>query len=70
MSFLGVLEDYRAEIVGECPKHEDIVDSSGKELEDKLRKLQETTQAVEPLDQLHRGASVFPGTSFACLAEL
>jgi nucleoporin NDC1 len=58
LSFLGALEDYRAEIVKECPNHEDIVASSGKEQEDKLRRLQEITQAIEPLDQLQDGTSV------------
>ena len=70
LSFLGALEDYRAEIVEECPNHEDIVNSSGKELEDKLRRLQEITQAVEPLDQLQDGASVMLGTGLTCHAEL
>lgn len=52
LSFLGALEDYRAEIVKECPSHDDIAASSGKEQEDKLRILHEVIQAVEPLDQL------------------
>jgi len=52
LSLLGALEDYRAEIVEGCPSHDDIAVSSGKEQEDKLRTLQEITQAVEPLDQL------------------
>lgn len=60
LSFLGALEDYRAEIVMECPSHEDITASSGKEQEDKLRRLQEITQAVEPLDRLQDGASILP----------
>lgn len=59
LSFLGALEEYRAEIVMKCPSHEDIAASSGKEQEDKLRSLQEVTQAVEPLDQLQDGASIF-----------
>jgi len=57
LSFLGALEDYRAEIVETCPSHEDIAASTGKEQEDKLRTLQEITQAVEPLDQLQDGMS-------------
>ena len=61
LSFLGALEDYRAEIVKECPSHEDIAASSGEEQEDKLRRLQEITQAVEPLDRLQDGASISPG---------
>ncbi|KAF9653627.1 hypothetical protein BDM02DRAFT_3226294 [Thelephora ganbajun] len=52
LSFLGALEDYRAEIVNTCPSHEEIAALSGKEQEDKLRILQETIQAIEPLDQL------------------
>jgi len=58
LSFLGALEDYRAEIVKECPSHDDIAASSGKEQEDKLRTLHEVIQAVEPLDQLQDGASL------------
>lgn len=61
LSFLGALEDYRAEIVKECPSHGDIAASSGKEQEDKLRRLQDMTQAVEPLDQLQDGASISAG---------
>jgi nucleoporin NDC1 len=56
LSFLGALEDYRAEIVEGCPTHDDIAASSGKEQEDKLRTLQEITEAVEPLDRLQHGA--------------
>jgi len=52
LSFLGALEDYRTEHVKECPSQGDIGASSGKEQEDKLRRLQEITQAVEPVDQL------------------
>ncbi|KAF9788124.1 nucleoporin protein Ndc1-Nup [Thelephora terrestris] len=52
LSFLGALEDYRAEIVEGCPTHDDIAASSGKEQEDKLRTLQELSEAVEPLDRL------------------
>jgi len=61
LSFLGALEDYRIEIVGSCPSHEDIAVLTGKEQEDKLRILQEMTQAVEPLDQLQDGACLPPG---------
>lgn len=61
LSFLGVLEDYRAEIVKTCPTHEDIAASTGEEQEDKLRLLQEITQAVEPLDQLQDGVFLFLG---------
>lgn len=35
LSFLGALKDYRTEIVKDCPSHDDIVASSGKEQEDK-----------------------------------
>jgi nucleoporin NDC1 len=71
LTFLGALEDYHAEILKECPSHEDIAVSSGKEQEDKLRKLQEVTQAVEPLDQLQDGAPTFSaGAGLTCLAEL
>jgi nucleoporin NDC1 len=59
LSFLGALEDYRAEIVKTCPSHEDISASTGKEQEDKVRLLQEITQAVEPLDRLQDGTSSF-----------
>jgi len=52
LSFLGALEDCRAEIVKACPTHEDIAALTGKDQEDKVRLLQEITQAVEPLDQL------------------
>lgn len=58
LSFLGTLEDYRAEIIKGCPSHEDIAALTGKEQEDKLRALQEITQAVEPLDQLQDGVSL------------
>lgn len=56
LSFLGTLEDYRAEIVGTCPSHDTIAALTGEEREDKLRILQDVTQAVEPLDQLQDGA--------------
>lgn len=61
LSFLGALEDYRAEIVKECPSHEDVAVSGGKEQEDKLRTLREMAQAVEPLDQLQDGESLSLG---------
>ena len=61
LSFLGSLEDYREEIVKACPSHEDIAALTGKEQDDKLRILQEITQAVEPLDQLQDGTSIPPG---------
>jgi nucleoporin NDC1 len=61
ISFLGALEDYRVELVKTCPSHDDIAASGGKEQEDKLRVLQEITQAVEPLDQLQDGTSLSPG---------
>ena len=56
LSFLGTLEEYRAEIVETCPSHDDVAVLTGKEQEDKLRILQDVTQAVEPLDQLQDGA--------------
>lgn len=68
LSFLGALEDYRAEIVEACPSHEDIATLTGKEQEDKLRILQEITQAVEPLDQLQDGACLLLG-DLRCVAE-
>jgi len=60
LSFLATLEDYRAEIVKTCPSHEEIAALTGKDQEDKLRALQEITEAVEPLDQLQDGASLLP----------
>ena len=69
LSFLGAVEDYRAEIVRLCPSHEDIAASSGKEQADQLRTLQETTQAVEPLDELQDGASLPPRGPLSRIAE-
>ena len=67
LSFLGALEEYRAEIVEKCPSHEDIGTLTGKEQEDELRVLQEITQAIEPLDQLQDGAYLSLGKqSSAC----
>ena len=60
LSFLGALEDYRAEIVKTCPSHEDIATLTGKEQEDQLRILQDITQAVVPLDRLQDGACLSP----------
>lgn len=56
LSFLGTLEDYRAEIVATCPSHDTIAALTGEEREDKLRTLREVTQAVEPVGQLQDGA--------------
>ena len=71
LSFLEALENYREEIVKGCPSHEDIAAASGKEQEDKLRRQQKMTQAVEPLDQLRDGACLFSSeTDLTSLAEL
>lgn len=62
LTLLGTLEDYRAEIVKDCPTHDEIATSSGEDREDKLRTLQEITQAIEPLNQLQNCESISPGS--------